>query len=355
MGDYLHVIFQLMLSSYSSLMICWISSTLRDIAADLNITAEILFNRNLEIICQVLLSNGDIEWRSNFVSLAPELFQLGSVPHWLYGMLPTLVPKLIVESASGANQFLDEICTILNKSCSDLLCKYFASIYVHLLLHCCPTEKSAVLEHIEGLTGLKVVQLRAPNFQSVHNDLLLQLHSNRERVLEALATFASDDHKSVARHRRNLENIGDYLRPRFLGILVHLDSILVSKTVADHVKIEALSSLSDVLHLMGAENIMAVRLKVLATLRTALQLNHGTFPRLNASAWEAFVRNISIEELGPLISQITVSVLPLYQCCSEQIRSIFYYIVIENAEALKDHLKDLHFLPERPGQFFFIF
>ena len=350
-ADYLHVIFQLMLSSYSSLMICWISSTLRDIAADLNVTTEILFNRNIQVVCQVLLSNSDIEWRTNFISLAPEIFQLTCVPHWLYVMLPTLVPKLVIESISGPNLFLDEICTILNKSRSEIMAKYFANIYVYLLLHSSQHEKTVVIEHIESITGLKLVQLRAPNFQSVHNDLLLQLHSNRERVLEALSGFVCDD-KVVSKNRKTLENIGDYLRPRFLGILVHLDSILVSKTVSDHIKVEALSSLSDVLHLMGAENIMAVRLKVLATLRTALQLNHATFPQLNATAWESFVRNVSIQQLGPLISQITVSVLPLYQCCSEQIRSILYYIVIENAEELKDHLRDLHFLPERPGNYF---
>jgi hypothetical protein len=64
------------------------------------------------------------------------------------------------------------------------------------------------------------------------------------------------------------------------------------------------------------------------------------------------VRILGVQELGPLVSQIAVSILPLYSSCAEQIRSILYYIVVDNADALKDHLKDLHFLPELPGLFY---
>ena len=65
------------------------------------------------------------------------------------------------------------------------------------------------------------------------------------------------------------------------------------------------------------------------------------------------MRHIDIKELGPLVSQITVSVLPLHQYCSETIRSILYYIVVENGQELKDHLKNIHFLPEQTGEILF--
>lgn len=348
-ADFLHVVFQLVLSAYSSLMICWASSVVKEVAADLNITTELLFHRNVPVMCDIVLSSSDIEWRTNFVSLVPEVFQLLNVPQWLHVLLPKLVPKLILECCcKGSNAFFDDICTLLHKLQSDVIRKHFASIYTFLLLHSNADERSRAMEYIERITHSKLVGLRAPNFQSVHNDLLLQLHSHRDRVLDALSSFASED-GTVSKNRKTQHHIGDYLQLQ--GILVHLDSVLVSKTLSDDVKVEALSSLSDVLHLMGAEKIMAFRLKVLATLRTAMQLSHGPFPSLNAAAWEAFVRNVKIEELGPLISQITVSMLPLHQFCSEQIRSVLYYIVVDRAQELSQHLCDLHFLPELPGNF----
>ncbi|XP_032793021.2 serine/threonine-protein kinase ATR [Daphnia magna] len=365
MSDCFHVVFKiLLLSSYGAPVMCWTSSTVKEIASKLNVTPEMLFQRHVTIVCDVLLSNPDLEWRNSLLSLAPEIFMSSShmvsnVHQWLLLLIPTLIPRLVVERAKAPSPFFEEICNQMNKNPSELIVKYFSDIYVHILLYCDANEQSAVTSYVERITKLKLPLLRAPNFQSVHNDLVIQLHSQRDRVLKALKVFADEDKSaavststSTAKNRcqtKSLNSLGDYLRPRFLGILVHLDSVLLSKVLSDHIKIEALSSLSDLLHLMGTENIVAVRLKVLATLRTALQLTEEPFPQLNASAWDAFVRILGVQDLGPLVSQIAVSILPLHSSCAEQIRSILYYIVVENAETLKEHLKDLHFLPELPG------
>lgn len=369
MPDCFHVLFKiLLLSAYTSPVMCWASSTIKEIASKLNTTTEMLFQRHVTVVCDVLLSNPDLEWRNSLLSLAPEIFMssvtqtMSSTSQLLTLLLPTLIPRLVLERSKGPSPFLEEICSQMNKTQSELIVKYFSDIYVYTLLHCDATEQRALMPYLERTTKLKILQLRAPNFQSVHNDLVIQLHSQRDRVLEALRLFADEDKNSSAvatpisatknrGQNKHLDSLGDYLRPRFLGILVHLDSVLLSKVISDKIKIEALSSLSDLLHLMGAENIIAVRLKVLATLRTALQLTEDPFPQLNASAWDAFVRILGVQELGPLVSQIAVSVLPLHSSCAEQIRAILYYIVVENAESLKEHLKDLHFLPELPGKF----
>ena len=360
-ADCFLILFKLLLTeSYSLPMVCWTSSTVKEIALKLGTTPDLLFQRQLSVICDVLLSNSDTEWRNSFISMAPELFQAqvpGHPNQWLTALMPTLIPRLVLERSKGPSPFLDDICTQIGKNSSELMAKHFSSIYVYILLNCEQSEQNEVVSYVESVTRLKLVQLRGANFQSVHNDLLIQLNPQRERVLTALRNFAAEgshpDTQSTpkGRSKNQLENVGEYLRSRFLGILVHLDAVLLSKTVSSQIKIDALSSLSDMLHLMGAENIIAVRLKVLATLRTALQLTEEPFPRLNASAWDAFVRILGVHELGPLVSQIAVSILPLYSSCAEQIRSILYYIVVDNADALKDHLKDLHFLPELPGLF----
>ena len=369
-ADCFHILFKLLLSeSYSLPMVCWTSATVKEIALKLGTTPDMLFQRQVPVICDVLLSNTDPEWRNSFINFGPELFQ-SPVPganQWLSSLIPTLIPRLVVERAKGPNPFFEDVCTLVGKSPSELMAKHFSCIYVHILLNCDQQEQKEVISYVESVTRLKVIQLRGANFQSVHNDLLIQLNPQRERVLAALRNFANEgsntETQTIVKTRtggnvnskNHQEQIGEYLRSRFLGILVHLDGVLLSKNVSSRTKIDALSSLSDMLHLMGAENIIAVRLKVLATLRTALQLTEEPFPRINASAWDAFVRILGVQELGPLVSQIAVSILPLYSSCAEQIRAILYYLVVDNADALKDHLKDLHFLPELPGMIEFNF
>ena len=368
MADCFHVLFKIvLLSAYPAPVMCWTSLTIKEIATKLNTTSEMLLQRHVTVVCDVLLSSPDLEWRNSLLSIAPEIFMsstqtLSNVSQLLTLLLPTLIPRLVLERSKGPSPFFEEVCSQMNKTPSELIFRYFPDIHVYTLLHCDAAEQRALTTYVERITRRNISQLRAPSFQSVHNDLLIQLHSQRERVLEALKQFADEDKNSSTAttptsanknrgQSKHLDSLGDYLRPRFLGILVHLDSVLLSKVISNNIKIEALSSLSDLLHLMGAENIIAVRLKVLATLRTALQLTEDPFPQLNASAWDAFVRILGVQELGPLVSQIAVSVLPLHSSCAEQIRSILYYIVVDNAENLKDHLKDLHFLPELPGKF----
>lgn len=359
-ADCFPIIFKLLLlDSESSPMVCWAKQAVSEIATRLNITPDVLYQRQVSVVCEALLSNSDLEWRVNFITLVPDVFGMPNQIQWLGVLLPNLIPRLVVEQSRGPSPFLEEVCALLNTNRNKLICDNFSSIYVYMLLHCDRELQASLASYVEGITHKHVYQLRSPNFQSVHNELLVQFHSQRERVLEALRMFAEDHNKTISRTAsasskvrpsKDLENLGDNLHPRFLGILVHFDGVLLSKCVSDKVKIEALSSLSDILQLIGSRNITAMRSKVLATLRTALQLTDDPFPRLNASAWDTFVRILGVKELGPLVSQIVVSVLPLYSSCAEQIRSILYYIVVENAEPLKDYLRDLHFLPELPGK-----
>lgn len=360
--DCFHIHFKLLLlSPYTSASLSWTSSTVKEIAAILTTSSDILFQRHVKVVCDVLLSSSELEWRTSLISLAPDVFisptqSLPSISQWLSILLPTLIPRLVLERSKGPSPFFEEVCSQLGKSSNEVIAKYFSDIYVFMLLNCDTNDRKAATAYIEKTTRHQLNQLRAPNFQSVHNNLVLHLYNQKEKVLEALRSFAEDDKSGSTSTSKKLasakqrDTIADYLRPRFLGILVHVDGILISKAVADDVKIEALASLSALLQLMGAENIIAVRLKVLATLRTALQLIQDPFPKLNASAWDTFVRILGVQELGPLVSQIVVSILPLYSSCSEQIRSILYYIVVENADGLKDYLKDLHFLPDLPGK-----
>lgn len=80
-----------------------------------------------------------------------------------------------------------------------------------------------------------------------------------------------------------------FIQPRFLAVLAYLDSILVSRSGCESTKRQVLLALPDLINLMGTAHINPVRFKVLATLRSALNLYHSYFPDLICFAWRAFI------------------------------------------------------------------
>lgn len=168
-ADCLHVVLHLILPSYSPLMSCWASNAVRDMANRLNFTAEVLFSRYIGVICDVLLSKRDLEWRVTFLAVAPEVFSLVNIAQWQMVILPNLLPKLIIEvccTGGESETFFHELCTALNKRPAEIFGKYFSCIYTHLLLSDVTSEDhERVVAYMEDVCQLGVVQLRAPNFQ----------------------------------------------------------------------------------------------------------------------------------------------------------------------------------------------
>lgn len=80
----------------------------------------------------------------------------------------------------------------------------------------------------------------------------------------------------------------DFLSPRFLGILMILESRLV-KNSSDSIKENILLSLGDILKLMGSRFVTPARFKILAMLRTAITLKNNSLVYLGLKAWDSFI------------------------------------------------------------------
>lgn len=50
-------------------------------------------------------------------------------------------------------------------------------------------------------------------------------------------------------------------------------------------------------------------------------------------AFDTFTRRLPLKKLGPLVSQIVFTVLPLLSKCPDRVASILRYIVIDNGAA----------------------
>lgn len=175
-------------------------------------------------------------------------------------------------------------------------------------------------------------------FQTILNELLLNFHEKRERVILALKLLAQEDTETDA---FSVQQIPDYLQPKFLGVLQYFDLKLISQ---DSSKAKVLCSLSKIFKFMGRKRITPLRFKIIAMLTTALNLNYGEFPQLNCEVWDSFIKTCDIDALGPQLATIFISLLPLKATHPDEIHSIFKYLIIENERMLKEFILDLFFV-----------
>lgn len=135
----------------------------------------------------------------------------------------------------------------------------------------------------------------------------------------------------------------DYLKTRFLGVICHFEQILIN----DHeksLKREILLSIGEIMRFMGSENITQFRFKLLAVLRTALDIKQVDLKDVCAKVWKIFISMVDLLELGPLLSTIIVSLEPLMETHHEAVNDILRVLIIENGNLLSTHVADLFFL-----------
>lgn len=135
----------------------------------------------------------------------------------------------------------------------------------------------------------------------------------------------------------------DYLKTRFLGVICHFEQILIN----DHeksLKREILLSIGEIIRFLGSENITQFRFKLLAVLRTALDIKQSDLKDVVCTVWRIFISMVDLLELGPLLSTIFVSLEPLMETHHKAVNDILKVLIIENSNLLSTHISDLFFL-----------
>ena len=99
---------------------------------------------------------------------------------------------------------------------------------------------------------------------------------------------------------------------------------------------------------MGPKYITTVRVKIMGILRLCLRFQDKGFPELTCDAWESFVRNVKLSNLGPMLSQIVVTLLPYLNKLPARVTQIFHFLIVENKTSLQDYFHEIYFLPDIP-------
>lgn len=262
----------------------------------------------------------------------------------VHHFLPYLIPYSV--TIKEVPSMIEEIASLVQCSGSDFLVERFPHIYVHVYLNEPKDVSKKCYDIIEKLTKTSILNLIKKHFRVILTEFLLQYCCNTEKVLNAcrfLAYHDPDVSTAIDSMGMSTTQIADFLNPKFLGVLAYFDHKLVNAKVALSVKRKALKSFPDIMQLMGVKYLTPLRFKVLATLRSALPLAKE-FPKILAEAWSAFIHNIDSISLGPLLSNLAVSLIQQFEHAPQEINKILHYLVLSNENLLSSHMSDLFFL-----------
>ncbi|XP_075536838.1 ATR serine/threonine kinase meiotic 41 [Dermacentor variabilis] len=280
-----------------------------------------------------------------FLSNLIGIFGSTDVRNFLISMLRFLLPPLVLQAEPVCSRLLKGFAKEIKSVRRDLLMTNFKHIFPYLVCHASGNQLATALSFVEAETGLRIGNVLRFDFQRILNELLFHLGSHYEQVHDGLLVLARED---GFRPIRSTKDLAEFLQPRLLGFLTFFDLQLVNKNIPDDKKKEALRSLECILRLMGQQHVTALRMKLMATLKLALRLSHGEFPSINSCVWNTFIHNLEPASTGPLLSQITATLLPLLKLDPEGATNIFNFLFVDNREQHMSFFHDLHFISEVP-------
>ncbi|XP_019359111.1 PREDICTED: serine/threonine-protein kinase ATR isoform X2 [Gavialis gangeticus] len=287
----------------------------------------------------------------NTLSEIANVFDFPDLNRFLSRTLQVLLPDLAAKASPAASELIRTIARQLNVNRREILINNFKYIFSHLVCSCTKDELERALHYLRNETEIELGSLLRQDYQGLHNELLLRMGEHYQQVfngLSILASFAShDDPYQGPRDITSPELMADYLQPKLLGILAFFNMQLLSSSVGIEDKKMALNSLMSLMNLMGPKHISAVRVKMMTTLRTGLRYKDD-FPELCCRAWDCFVRCLDHAYLGSLLSHVIVALLPLIHIQPKETAAVFYFLIVENRDAVQDFLHEIYFLPDHP-------
>ncbi|XP_024085878.1 serine/threonine-protein kinase atr-like isoform X2 [Cimex lectularius] len=140
----------------------------------------------------------------------------------------------------------------------------------------------------------------------------------------------------------------NFLKQNIVGLLTAIDSKLTSSKSSKVVVKRCLKTIGAFIKILGSEAVTSIRIKLLNTLRTGVNLHINTFPKQCLKIWLYFCYSVDLYKAAPYLSTIFLQLLPLYSHFPTDIRNLFYYLVVENSQACAEYIPDLYFVPDVP-------
>ncbi|XP_008550901.1 serine/threonine-protein kinase atr [Microplitis demolitor] len=337
------------------------SVSYKETAGYYNLTPKEIFSRHktelLVVIVRLIARNSYVKSHNLSLTLnrlsncfgfigSREIFRKnGSV------IMSILIP-LVVKVQPRINNILKEITFLMSSNESDIYSEYFSHIFPYIYLNEELDVVNKCLKLIVTKTKKTLAKLIDNNFSEIFRELLLHFHDKQSRVIYCLdAMIQYSDDRLNGMTFENKENVAEYLNSRLLAILVFFDGNLNPDKSDFYTQRCALGSLSALIKFMGVNYINQLKHKILAILRAALR-NFSKQPdlrRLACEAWDSFINNIALNELGPLLPTICISLIPLLEVYPDDVNKMLEYILIKNYRSVSQDIQELFFFNDLPN------
>ncbi|XP_025157159.1 serine/threonine-protein kinase ATR [Harpegnathos saltator] len=243
-----------------------------------------------------------------------------------------------------AKALLHDIAELINMDIKKMLEEYFPYICSYAFLETPLRISTECLKLVTKITESSLALLTKRSFMEIFEELMLNFYESPKKIIGFLEIISEYD----SNHRGNFttqKQIASYLNLRLHGILVNFD-IKLSPKSDEYTQQSALASLAVLIQYMGATYLTPLRYKVLATLRTSLGFKRPGFPRLVCDAWDAFIHNIAMEDLGPLFPTICVSLMQLQKIFAEKVNNMLEYLILQSVAENNNHISELFFIDD---------
>lgn len=167
-------------------------------------------------------------------------------------------------------------------------------------------------------------------------------HINAECVLHAFRSLlAKEDAQEIT-----TAQMAEYISGRFLGVLTFFEASLINAENEKALKRETLLSFGEIIRLLGGHHITPFRFKIIALLKTTLAIEEPNLKDICIKVWRIFICTVDVQQLGPLLSTIFVSLEQFIEQFPDDINYIFHYLVVQNNSLISKHIPDLFFLDD---------
>ena len=320
------------------------------LANRLGLSPRELFSKNRQIISKVLLDACEPNSLEGILTHASEIFKdsvtsgvrryldqceddlYSFVLSYIRHFLPGIVTRSAVENKPELMQaFMNcvQIDCSNGKQKESLLIDNFQHILAYLVFFHPLEMVEKTLKFVSTVTGKHLVDIRRCTIQTQVNELVLGLPCYPKECLTELfclslldATSPSSNVESTESLNRllqqqsrvrttgyKLEDVRHFIKKRCLGVLVYLDTKMISIHPMQHEKALSVWSLIPLLSLVGPDGVGAVARKILSTLKTAQESDDSDSSWYRcALAWRTFILNLRPALLPTLIQEIMVLV-----------------------------------------------
>ena len=282
---------------------------------------------------------------------------------YLKRILPDLLPWIVEERSMNASRVVQHIRTAVKMSKKKVIFDAFPAIYSHVWRHVRLDDTNGdysinrvyeVNEFIEQEAGADLAAVFRFGGPPIFSKLLLYISTHPEHVMKGLQMAVGIlDGVSLPMDRDysseiTKDHVHKALRTKLLGILCDFETELLAMNTPLQSKRRVLLSLIDVLKIMEPAQIVATRVKLLRSLRLALQSSSELSP-IVFNLWKQFIHHLftNLEILSSMILQLIASLSPFHAINPEHFQDLVLLMLSKiSTEQIAIIADDLLLIPQ---------